>query len=1341
VTPDIIIADNYLASESITLNENLFLVGSVISAERQYQLVINATDLAGNSTSDIVNFVIDLSAPETVVSWSAPKFESNDLLYLDGSASATLQSIDLGVVPSGVAGVEYSINEDIAAVYTSPIFLAGLTEGSHTIHFSASDIAGNVEDQNVVSFTIDNSAPVTTIQTEGVVYEGYASSAVMFTLEASDSFSGVSKTEYRIDSGAWGPYEPFGLQSDGHHVVEYRSYDNLGHIEFIQSYSIDIDSQPPTSTLNVDAPKFVGEVGLYVASDSRFIIAAVDSAAGIDTVQYRIDGGAWVDYQTYFTLPAEGDYLVEYQASDLLGNIETLHTLDVHVDNSAPETTATVLGTEYVADGQMYVTVDSLVQLAAEDAGVGVAKIEYRIDKGDWMVYTSPINLTGLSDGMYVIDYRATDLLGHQETDRQLTLSSDNSAPLSSVEVGEPRYQSSDTMYVGSMTMFTLTSQDELSGVAQIDYRLDDGEWTLYQHPVNLVDEGAHRIEYRGVDKLGTIETSKLIEFVLDATDPVSSVNISAQQYTDADGTLYIDPACSISISAVDPSSGVNRTEYRVDGGDWLVYSDPIYLTEPGEHLIEYLSRDQLDHAEAIKQISMTVDASAPQTDISVGDPQFTGDDGKLYVRSQTVFTLAAIDDYPGVASTAYQIDNSAWSEYLTPFTVADEGAHQLLYRSIDYLEHQEADRSFELIVDNTVPFTAISFEGISYLVGEQVILSSTAMVSLAAQDTFSGVRATYYRFGVESSWSQYNGSIGLDTIAPGPQQFQFYSVDNLGQVETEHTAELTLLDVTVKTDVLTAARVLVWAEEEKANGKSQPSYTSADVQDLVAQAFVGQDIFYELVTDKGLFQTKVRSGLFNTIMIVDQKTPLNSGFRRELREAVYRGDGLLVAQWGNSVHPIMQEVFGIDFAGSLPMNEGERVAQIYPSPLSENLNTSVYGRVLKTRLDGGQLAGVVLGESQCQGIKSLDIKVPIELVEGDHLAVTLSIPEGKKATIIDEEQTIVTLGQKIRVDDSNGNLSIESLTADAINLRVAAPLDYLGQTYSLTAQLYHADGTMTELGPYALMSDCADNPLTGIDYGGYEFTNVEEDRVKVGEDVPAIVLNNYGFGKAVFIAYDLMSTVITGDASPQADILRNAASYLMSDDASPKAGDIALLKTRLTVTGGSVELLAEETLGAGLTHEKLFGLDTDPLIYRFSLTDSEAAAYRYFVRFADQAGTYRKETALSLLTDGFELPFGVYPYDVIISQDVNTLYADAMTWIDAQIIAHPEENALLQGMRANLVDVHEISDNSQSDIGTKIDGVTQLIDTSNQLSFDNTQIRLVVGEYLRLLQIKWSQF
>jgi hypothetical protein len=1344
VTPVIDVVELNLQSQTITLNGQPFVSATTLIKEGAYRLTVDVVDKAENRSTDELTFVIDKTAPESSAEWSQPNVEATNGLFVTGQTTASLFATDPGVSPSSVSKIEFSLDAGQAATYSGPVALVDLAEGAHALVYSATDSAGNEELAREALFTVDNTPPVTVLSKEGNVFEtdnAYVTSATKFILEATDSYSGVGRTEYRIDDGEWTLYEPITVAEQGAHTVSFRSVDSLNHQEQVQVHPILVDNLPPVSIVTVGAPRYTREDVLFVSSVTAFSLDAEDADSGLASISYRVDGGDWMVFEQPFSVSGEGKHQIEYRAIDNLGNVQTVQTLEVEVDDSAPVTDSTVTNPQFDSGEKLYVNGATSILLNVTENGAGVASIEYQLDASNWQLYEASIALSALDEGAHTVSIRSADNLGHRETAQQLLLTIDNSAPVSGVELSEPNYQSVETLYVDATTEFTLVSLDGSSGVERVDYRIDDGEWRLYQQPITVIGEGAHRIDYRGVDKLGTVEASNLIEFVLDATAPVSSINIGAQQYTDADGTLYIDPACPISISAADNSSSVNHTEYRVDGGDWLVYSDTIYLAESGQHLIEYLSRDQLDHAEAINQISMTVDAAEPVTEISAGDPQFTGADGKLYVSGQTAFTLSAIDEYSGVASTAYQVDNNAWSEYLTPFTVADEGAHQVLYRSFDYLEHQEADKSLELIVDNTAPVTDVSFEGISYLVGEQVILVSTATVTLTARDTFSGVLEIYYRFGAESSWSQYGGSIGLDNIEPGPQQIQFYSVDNLGQVETEQTVELILLDVAVETEVLTVPRVLVWTEEEKANGKSQPSYTSADVQTLVAQAFSGQNIFYELVTDKDLFQAKVRSGMFNTIMIVDQKTPMNSGFRRELREAVYRGDGLLVAQWGNSVHPIMQEVFGVDFTGSLPMVEGERAAQIYPSPLSENLNTLVYGRVLKTRLDGGQLAGVVLGESQCLGIKGLDIQIPADLLDGDRLTVSLSVPNGKKTTVIDEEQTTVSLAQQSRVDNSSGNLSIESLTVDAINLRVAASLDYLGQAYSLTTQIYHTDGTMTELGPYALLSDCSDNPATGIDYGGYEFTNVKEDRVNVSEDVPAIVLNDYGFGKAVFIAYDLMASAMAGNSTEQADILKNAASHLMSDVAGPRAGGVALMQTHLSVAGDSVDVLAEETLGDGMIHEKLFGLDTDPLSFQFTLADGGAATYNYFVRFADQAGIYSKETTLSLLTDGFEVPFGVYPYDVVISQDLNTLYIDAISWIDMQLIVHPEESVSLQKMHADLVAVHSIAVNCQSDTDSKLDSVTSLIDSSIQLGFDNSHIRQVLGGYLRLLQIEWSQF
>jgi hypothetical protein len=95
------------------------------------------------------------------------------------------------------------------------------------------------------------------------------------------------------------------------------------------------------------------------------------------------------------------------------------------------------------------------------------------------------------------------------------------------------------------------------------------------------------------------------------------------------------------------------------------------------------------------------------------------------------------------------------------------------------------------------------------------------------------------------------------------------------------------------------------------------------------------------------------------------------------------------------------------------------------------------------------------------------------------------------------------------------------------------------------------------------------------------------------------------------------------------------------------------------------MDLLAVEQLGDGVTYIPLFDLTRDPLEFSLHLTDGEEAAYRYFVRFADGAGVYGKETELYLnLKDGVTL-FGSYPAEFTVGDDSETLLQKALLWVE----------------------------------------------------------------------------
>jgi len=79
------------------------------------------------------------------------------------------------------------------------------------------------------------------------------------------------------------------------------------------------------------------------------------------------------------------------------------------------------------------------------------------------------------------------------------------------------------------------------------------------------------------------------------------------------------------------------------------------------------------------------VDTSAPVTTCIL-----TGEmDGPVYISDVTV-TLNATDAGSGVNSTLYKLDGGAWTSYIAPFVVADNGTHTATYYSIDKVGNVE---------------------------------------------------------------------------------------------------------------------------------------------------------------------------------------------------------------------------------------------------------------------------------------------------------------------------------------------------------------------------------------------------------------------------------------------------------------------------------------------------------------------------------------------------------------------------------------------------------------------------------------------------------------------------
>ncbi|RYB93835.1 DUF1349 domain-containing protein [Nocardioides oleivorans] len=287
--------------------------GAVEVADGEHTVAYRSTDVAGNvETAGSAQVKADTVTPAT----GATQQVAGD------GVRVVLEATD---ATSGVAGTEVKVDQDAWQAYTAPVTVTGA--GDHTVRFRSSDKAGNVEVEQSIGVVVggppaDTTAPVTAVRTDPASPDGSAgwfTTAPTVTLSATDTGSGVARTEYRIGSGAWTAYAgPFPVAAQGRQVLEVRSIDRDGNVESAQSREMSLDTAGPEVTID----------GLRARTYPSHRSATVswsgsDATSGIRAVRARLDGevveaGAW----QMWTL-STGRHVLTVTGTDGAGNTST----------------------------------------------------------------------------------------------------------------------------------------------------------------------------------------------------------------------------------------------------------------------------------------------------------------------------------------------------------------------------------------------------------------------------------------------------------------------------------------------------------------------------------------------------------------------------------------------------------------------------------------------------------------------------------------------------------------------------------------------------------------------------------------------------------------------------------------------------------------------------------------------------------------------------------------------------------------------------------------------------------------------------------------------------------
>jgi outer membrane protein OmpA-like peptidoglycan-associated protein len=390
------------------------------------------------------------------------------------------------------------------AACTSTKTLTGLSSGSHTFEVRATDSSGNVDATPAsYTWTVDATPPDTTLA--GGPSGTVATAAAGFTFTADES---GSTFECKLDLGAWAtctsPAALTGL-ADGSHTFSVRATDALGNVDGTpDSRTWTVDTTAPDTSITS------GPTGAVATSTAAFGFTSPESGV---TFECKRDAGGWTactSPQSYSSL-AEGAHSVAVRAVDGVGNADaTPATRAWSVDTVAPSGPT-------AAPAPLSSDPNPTIAFTGEPG----ATYECRVNGGTWSPCTSPLHLTGLTDGPQTLELRETDAVGNQSVVRTYGWTVDTSGPAAPAIIAGPI----GTVAPGRAP-FALAGEPG----STFQCRVDGGAWATCTASFDITGlaVGAHTIEVRQIDGAGNVGPAVTRRWTVAAAAPKPPVTADA---------------------------------------------------------------------------------------------------------------------------------------------------------------------------------------------------------------------------------------------------------------------------------------------------------------------------------------------------------------------------------------------------------------------------------------------------------------------------------------------------------------------------------------------------------------------------------------------------------------------------------------------------------------------------------------------------------------------------------------------------------------------------------------------------------------------------------------------
>lgn len=352
-----------------------------------------------------------------------------DLLFDINYSTSNSQGTGTVILNDGNVAVTSDLSCDSNTITQTPAscsyqWSVPSDDQNYFILMTASDATGLDFDSGDNNFFVDSTSPTTTSDANSSTWQKFDADV---TLTCTDA-GGCSTTQYRLDAdsssstsfGAWQTGTTFTISSDGNYAIDFNSSDLAGNLETTNRAYALIDKTSPSTVSDVNS-------GSWQNTDANVVLSCSDSNSGCNITQYRLDSdsssgtsfGAWQTFDSNIFVNTDGNYAIDFNSSDVAGNLETTNTDYVLVDKTNPSVTI-----DSPSNGSTTITPSVTITYTGTDTNAGIQTYWVSNDNLTWINKgtTTSHEFSSLSSGDHTFYVIATDNADNNSSTQSVTV-------------------------------------------------------------------------------------------------------------------------------------------------------------------------------------------------------------------------------------------------------------------------------------------------------------------------------------------------------------------------------------------------------------------------------------------------------------------------------------------------------------------------------------------------------------------------------------------------------------------------------------------------------------------------------------------------------------------------------------------------------------------------------------------------------------------------------------------------------------------------------------------------------------------------------------------------------